>query len=62
MVTFKMDASKTMTKLMLSNCFEEGPALDHCTDLDFLVLGKWTEFSGTWGDKKSTGKAKLLKL
>ena len=62
MVTFEMDASKAMAELMLSNCFEERPTLNCRTDLDFLVPGKWSGFSGTWRDEKSTGKAKLLKL
>ena len=62
MVTFEMDTSKAMAELMLSNCFEERPTLDCHTDLDFLVQGKWSGFSGTWRDEKSIGKAKLLKL
>ena len=62
MVTFEMDASKAMAELMLSNYFEERPTLDCRTNLDFLVLGKWSGFSGTWRDEKSTSKAKLLKL
>ena len=62
MVTFKMDASKAMAELMLKNCFEEGLVLDRRTDLDFLVPRKWFGFSGIWRDKKSTCKAKLLKL
>ena len=62
MVTFKMDASKAIAELMLSNCFEEGPVLDRRTHLDFLVPGKRSGFSGTWRDEKSIGKAKLLKL
>ena len=61
-VATKMDASKAMAELMLSNYFEERLALDHRTDLDFLVLGKWSGFSGIWRDEKSTGKVKLLKL
>ena len=47
MVTFKMDASKTIAQLVLSNYFEEGPVLDRHTHLDFLVLGKWFGFSGS---------------
>ena len=62
MVTFKMDASKAIADLMLNNCFEEGPVLDRRTYLNFLVFGKWSGFSSTWRDEKSTDKAKLLKL
>ena len=62
MVTFKIDASKAMAKLMLSNCFGEGLVLDRRIDLDFFVLGKCCGFSGTWRVEKSTGIEKLLKL
>ena len=62
MVTFKMDSSKAMAELMLSNCFAEGPVLDRRTNLDFLVPRKCYGFSGTWKLEKSTGKEKLLKL
>ena len=62
MVTFKMDASKAIAELMLSNCFQKGPVLDRRTHLDFLVFGKWFGFSSTWRDEKSIGNAKLLKL
>ena len=34
MVTFKMNASKAMAELMLSNCFEERPILDRRINLD----------------------------
>ena len=44
MVTFKMDASKAMAELMLSNCFEKGLVLDRQTDLNFLVPKKWSRF------------------
>ena len=47
MVTFKMDASKAIAELMLSNCIEEGLVLDCRTDLDFLVPEKWSGFLGT---------------
>ena len=62
MVTFKIDASKAIAELMLSNCFEEGRVLDRPMDLDFLVPRKRFGFFGTWRDEKSIGKAKLLKL
>ena len=62
MVTFKLDASKAIAELMLRNYFEKRPVLDRCMHLDFLVLRKWSGFSGTWRDEKSIGKVKLLKL
>ena len=62
MVTFKMDASKAIAELMLSNYFKGEPVLDRQTHLDFSVPGKWSGFSGTWREEKFIGKAKLLKL
>ena len=62
MVTFKMEACKVMAEFMLSDCFEEGPVLDHHTDLNFLVPGKCCGFSSTWRLEKSIGKVELLKL
>ena len=47
MMTFRVDAYITFAELMLSNCFEEGPLLERRIDLDFLVLGYCSGFSGT---------------
>ena len=34
---FRMDECIALIELMFSNCFEEKPLLQCCTDLDFLV-------------------------
>ena len=39
MVTLKVDACIAFAELMLSNCFEDGPLLEHRINLDFLVPG-----------------------
>ena len=47
MVTFKMNGCITLNELILYNCFEEGLVLDHCINLDFLVMGYCCGFFNT---------------
>ena len=60
-MTFKIDACIAFAKLMLSNCLEDGPLLEHRIDFDFLVPGYCCGFSGTWRMDKSKGDVELVK-
>ena len=60
-MTFKIDAYIAFVELMLSNCLEDGPLLEHRIDFDFLVLRYCCGFSGTWRVDKSKGDVELVK-